>query len=124
MATAVRLALERIALSDALYHNVGHTVMVTLLGTEILRGREIAQSLSPKDWLRALTTARQLFQTDLPRVPTDQVASYVAHVADRLHLDLETNTAAAADAVSTTTSDPRPTSPTQDASASRGAGRA
>jgi hypothetical protein len=51
IATAVRLALERIALSDALYHNVGHTVMVTLLGTEILRGREIAQSLSPEDWL-------------------------------------------------------------------------
>ena len=51
IATAARLALERIALSDALYHNVGHTVMVTLLGTEILRGREIAQSLSPEDWL-------------------------------------------------------------------------
>jgi hypothetical protein len=51
IATAVRLALERIGLSDALYHDVGHTVMVTLLGTEILRGREIAGPLPPEDWL-------------------------------------------------------------------------
>jgi hypothetical protein len=51
IATAVRLALERIALSDALYHDVGHTVMVTLLGTELLRGREIAERLTPDDWL-------------------------------------------------------------------------
>ena len=48
IATAVRLALERIALSDALYHNVEHTVMVTLLGTEILRGREIAEPLTAR----------------------------------------------------------------------------
>ena len=83
-----------------------------------------AAAISPEDWPRALTLARQLFQTDLPRVPTDQVASYVAHVAGRLHLDLETATAAAADAVSTTTSDPRPTLTTQGAAPSRGAGRA
>lgn len=51
IATAVRLALERIALSDALYHDVEHTVMVTLVGTEILRGREIAEPLSREDWL-------------------------------------------------------------------------
>jgi hypothetical protein len=51
IATAVRLALERIALSDALYHDVEHTVMVTLVGTEILRGREIAEPISREDWL-------------------------------------------------------------------------
>jgi hypothetical protein len=51
IATAVRLALERVALSDALYHDVQHTVMVTLVGTEILRGREIAKRLTPADWL-------------------------------------------------------------------------
>ncbi len=51
IATAVRLALERIALSDALYHDVEHTVLVTMVGTEILRGREIAEPMSPEDWL-------------------------------------------------------------------------
>jgi hypothetical protein len=51
IATAVRLALERIRLSDALYHDVGHTVMVTLLGAEVLRGREIAERVTAEDWL-------------------------------------------------------------------------
>lgn len=51
IAAAARLALERIALSDALYHDVQHTVMVTLVGTAILRGREIAERLTPEDWL-------------------------------------------------------------------------
>lgn len=48
---AVRLALERIATSDAPYHDVDHTVMVTLVGTDILRGRQIQGPLSPDDWL-------------------------------------------------------------------------
>jgi hypothetical protein len=51
--TATRLALERIATSDALYHNVDHTVMVTLVGTEILRGRELCEAMAPEDWLHA-----------------------------------------------------------------------
>ena len=51
ISAATRLALERIGMSDALYHNVEHTVMVTLVGTEILRGREIAERLTPTDWL-------------------------------------------------------------------------
>ena len=51
IATAVRLALERLGFSDALYHDVEHTVMVAMLGTEILRGREIAERVTPEDWL-------------------------------------------------------------------------
>jgi hypothetical protein len=51
IATAARLALERVGFSDALYHDVEHTVMVALLGTEILRGREIATRVTPEDWL-------------------------------------------------------------------------
>ena len=51
IAAAVRLALERIGTSDAPYHDVGHTVMVALVGTEILRGREIAGRVTPEDWL-------------------------------------------------------------------------
>src|SRR4029079_11708007 len=37
--------------SDAPYHDVDHTVMVTLLGTDLLRGREIAEVVAPDDWL-------------------------------------------------------------------------
>lgn len=48
---AVRLSLERIAQSDALYHNVEHTVMVTLVGTEILRGRDLIEEVTAEDWL-------------------------------------------------------------------------
>jgi len=48
---AARLVLEMIANSDALYHDVDHTVMVTLVGQEILRGRHILTPLTPLDWL-------------------------------------------------------------------------
>jgi hypothetical protein len=49
------MALELIANSDALYHNVEHTVMVTLLGQEILRGKHLRQGgVSPHDWLHVV----------------------------------------------------------------------
>ena len=51
IATAARVALERIGTSDAPYHDLDHTVMVALLGTDLLRGREIAEVLTPSDWL-------------------------------------------------------------------------
>ena len=43
---AARLALECIGNSDALYHNVEHTMLVTLAGYEIMRGRSL---LTPTD---------------------------------------------------------------------------
>jgi hypothetical protein len=47
-----QLALETIATSDAAYHDVNHTIMVTLAGQEILRGRHISVgSVTPRDWL-------------------------------------------------------------------------
>ena len=47
-----RIALENIANSDASYHDVFHTIMVTEVGLEILRGKHISQGgVSPKDWL-------------------------------------------------------------------------
>ncbi|HET8668909.1 MAG TPA: hypothetical protein VFM10_13075 [Terriglobales bacterium] len=47
-----RLALENIASSDAAYHDVNHTIMVTLVGQEILRGRHISVGgVTPHDWL-------------------------------------------------------------------------
>lgn len=49
---AAEMALETISNSDALYHNVEHTIFVTLVGQEILRGKHIQQGgVSPDDWL-------------------------------------------------------------------------
>lgn len=49
---AGRMALENIANSDALYHNVEHTIMVTLVGQEILKGKHLREGrVSPDDWL-------------------------------------------------------------------------
>jgi len=46
-----RLIIERISTSDALYHNVEHTILVTLVGQDILRGRLLYQAVQPSDWL-------------------------------------------------------------------------
>ncbi len=47
-----RMALENIANSDAPYHDVNHTILVTLVGQEILRGKQIAEGgVTPRDWL-------------------------------------------------------------------------
>jgi hypothetical protein len=45
------LALEIIANSDALYHNIEHTVMVALAGQTILEGKHLSEGgVSPGDW--------------------------------------------------------------------------
>jgi hypothetical protein len=46
-----KLVVERIANSDALYHDSHHTVMVTLVGQAILKGRILVQHVDPVDWL-------------------------------------------------------------------------
>src|SRR5437660_2674138 len=52
-----QLALETIATSDAAYHDVNHTIMVTLVGQEILRGRHISVGgLTPRDWLHFIVS--------------------------------------------------------------------
>ncbi len=48
---AARLVLERLGNTDALYHNVEHTMMVTLVGQQIIRGRLLSEALTPEDWL-------------------------------------------------------------------------
>jgi len=48
---AAHMALDVIANSDALYHDVQHTMLVTLVGQEILRGRHLSEILTPDDWL-------------------------------------------------------------------------
>jgi hypothetical protein len=53
----VHLALENIASSDAPYHNVEHTVLVTLVGQEILRGKYIREgNISSSEWLCAIVS--------------------------------------------------------------------
>lgn len=49
--SAGKLVIERIANSDALYHNTNHTALVTLVGEAILRGRLLSQPVRPADWL-------------------------------------------------------------------------
>jgi hypothetical protein len=52
LAWAARMVLERLATSDALYHNVEHTIMATLVGQEILRGKHtLVGGVSPRDWV-------------------------------------------------------------------------
>jgi hypothetical protein len=52
IAWAGSMALENIANSDALYHNIEHTILVTLVGQEVLRGRHIREGgVLPEDWL-------------------------------------------------------------------------
>ncbi len=48
---AARLVLERLGNSDALYHNAEHTMMVTVAGQQILRGRLLSEALKPEDWI-------------------------------------------------------------------------
>src|ERR671939_460028 len=45
-----RVALECIGRSDALYHNVEHTLLVTLVGRDILRGRTLTERIEPDDY--------------------------------------------------------------------------
>src|SRR5215471_21693771 len=47
---AARLALECIGNSDALYHNVEHTMLDTLAGHEIMKGRALLVPTHPNDY--------------------------------------------------------------------------
>lgn len=52
-----RLALENIANTDASYHDVNHTIMVTAVGQEILRGRHICVGgVTPREWLHFIVS--------------------------------------------------------------------
>lgn len=51
-----RCALERLADTDALYHDLEHTIMVTLVGEQIARGKRIkVGGVTPDDWLHFVT---------------------------------------------------------------------
>ena len=47
---AAQLALECIGNSDALYHDVEHTMLVTLAGHDIFKGRALVVDSTPTDY--------------------------------------------------------------------------
>jgi hypothetical protein len=51
---AARLALECIANSDALYHNIEHTMLVTLAGHDIFRGRALHDHVTADDYAHVI----------------------------------------------------------------------
>jgi hypothetical protein len=54
---AARLVIERLATSDAFYHDAEHTALVTLVAQDILRGLRMHRNLSPDDWLHFIVAA-------------------------------------------------------------------
>ena len=52
------LALENIANSDILYHDVEHTIMVTSVGQAILQGKHLLEGgVSPRDWFHFIVAS-------------------------------------------------------------------
>jgi hypothetical protein len=49
-----RLSLECIGSSDALYHNVEHTMLVTLVGYDIMKGRSLVTPTYPGDFAHVI----------------------------------------------------------------------
>jgi hypothetical protein len=104
---AARMALECIGNSDALYHNVEHTLLVTLAGHDIIRGRALHDKFTANDYAHIIIAClthdigyvRGLFHEDdadgyvidaagrkvtLPRGSSD--AGLMAHHVDRSKL--------------------------------------
>jgi hypothetical protein len=52
--SAARLALDCIGNSDALYHNVEHTMLVTLVGHDIMKGRALLVPTSASDFAHVI----------------------------------------------------------------------
>jgi hypothetical protein len=69
-----RIAIECIGNSDALYHNVEHTMLVTLAGHDILRGRALHTHMPAEDYAHVIIAClthdigyvRGLFKADDP----------------------------------------------------------
>jgi len=49
-----RSTIECIAQSDALYHNFEHTMLVTVVGRDILRGRTLTHQIAPADYMHLI----------------------------------------------------------------------
>jgi hypothetical protein len=82
--SVARMALECIGNSDALYHNVEHTMLVTLAGHDILRGRALLERRTPVDWAHVLV-ACLMHDIGFVRglLPGDDAHGYVADAGGR-----------------------------------------
>jgi hypothetical protein len=52
--SVARISLECIGNSDALYHNVEHTMLVTLAGHDIMRGRALQSHMTASDYAHVI----------------------------------------------------------------------
>jgi hypothetical protein len=81
---AARIALDCIGNSDALYHNVEHTMLVTLAGHEIYKGRALLMPSTPTEYSNFIVAC---LTHDIGYVrgivKGDQVGSYVVDGAGR-----------------------------------------
>jgi hypothetical protein len=50
LGSLARSTIECLGRSDALYHNFEHTLQVTLVGRDILRGRVLSERIEPQDY--------------------------------------------------------------------------
>ena len=54
LSALARTTIECIARSDALYHTYEHTMLVTAVGRDILRGRTLAHGIEPEDYVHLI----------------------------------------------------------------------
>jgi hypothetical protein len=54
ISSVARLALECIGNSDALYHNVEHTMLVTLVGYDIMKGRSLLMPTTAEEYAHVI----------------------------------------------------------------------
>jgi hypothetical protein len=54
LGSLARSTVECIARSDALYHNFEHTMLVTMVGRDILRGRVLHHRIVPEDYIHLI----------------------------------------------------------------------
>jgi hypothetical protein len=50
LGSLARSTIECLGRSDALYHNFGHTLQVTMVGRDILQGMTLSQRIEPEDY--------------------------------------------------------------------------
>jgi hypothetical protein len=50
LSSLARSTMECLGRTDALYHNLEHTMLVTLVGRDILRGRTLTERIEPTDY--------------------------------------------------------------------------
>ena len=86
IAWAGRMSLEHFANSNAMYHNMEHTIMVTLVGQEILRGKHITEGgVSSRDWLNFIIS---LLCHDIGHIrgicQSDRIGRYATGIDDKM----------------------------------------